>query len=114
MDIIDHSYNKPYLEMSDSVYHALLDLKKFNYTYIYHYSMTREERNFYQEGMNKIYLHYLHDLEEKNKESIIYRYFLATKETTYLENTSLKRMVIDFIAGMTDDLFLHEIEKIKE
>ena len=64
--------------------------------------------------MNKIYLHYLHDLEEKNKESIIYRYFLATKENTYLENTSLKRMVIDFIAGMTDDLFLHEIEKIKE
>lgn len=114
MDIIDHSYNKPYLEMSDSVYHALIDLKNFNYTYIYQYSMTSEERNFYQEGMNKIYFRYLHDLEEKNKESIIYRYFLATKENTYLENTSLKRMVIDFIAGMTDDLFLHEIEKIKE
>ena len=29
----------------------------------------------------------------------------------YLNNTTDKRMVIDFIAGMTDDLFIKEIEK---
>ncbi len=111
VDIIDNSYDKPYLEMSEEVYHALLDLKKFNYQYIYQKSLTDEQKNFYREGMNKIYFRYLHDLEENNKKSIIYRYFLDTKESIYLENTSFKRMVIDFIAGMTDDLFLHEIEK---
>ena len=111
MDIIEHSYDKPYLEMSEQVFHALLDLKKFNYQYIYQKSLTDEQKKFYREGMNKIYFRYLHDLETNNKESIIYRYFLDTKENIYLENTSFKRMVIDFIAGMTDDLFLHEIEK---
>lgn len=111
VDIIDNSYDKPYLEMSEEVYHALLDLKKFNYQYIYQKSLTDERKNFYREGMNKIYFRYLHDLETNNKKSIIYRYFLDTKESIYLENTSFKRMVIDFIAGMTDDLFLHEIEK---
>ena len=111
LDIIDHSMNKPYIKMSESVYKALFALKKFNKEHIYQYSMTDEERNHYREGMNKIYYRYLKDVEEKNVDSIIYQIFLKDQNDSYLESTSDKRKVIDFIAGMTDELFLREIEK---
>ena len=35
--------------------------------------------------------------------------FLNNQSQTYLETTSNKRMVIDFIAGMTDELFITEL-----
>ena len=61
--------------------------------------------------MNKIYNKYLNDITTNNKNSIIYTMFLNYQNETYLKTTSKKRMVIDFIAGMTDDLFHIEIEK---
>ena len=107
-DIINHSMNKPYIMMSDEVYQALFDLKKFNYEHIYRYSLTKEEKEIYKKGMYKIFKRYLQDIENENHKSVIYR-FLDTQSKTYLDNTSPKRMVIDFIAGMTDEMFLREI-----
>ena len=109
-DIIDHSLNKPYIEMSEEVYQALMALKDFNYQYIYQRSVTEEERKFYREGMWRIYHKYLNDIEDEHKDSLIYQIFLNQQSENYLSYTSSKRMVIDFIAGMTDDLFLKEIE----
>lgn len=112
IDIIDNSIGKNYIQLSDSVYQALVTLKKFNYQNIYNKSLTEEDRDYYFRGMNQIYSKYLEDIQKKNHQSIIYRIFLDYQDKTYLENTHPKRMVIDFIAGMTDDLFLHEIEKL--
>ena len=112
-DIIDNSYQKPYIKMSQKIYQALLKLKKFNYEFIYNRSITLEEKEKYRLGMNKIYFKYLSDLDNCSNDSIIYQYFLKNKDSIYWENTSHKRAVIDFIAGMTDDLFLREIEKIQ-
>lgn len=111
MDIIDNSIGKPYIKMSDSVYHALFSLKKFNYVNIYQKSLTSSEREFYRKGMNQIYDQYLDDIYNKKKTSIIYQVFLNYQSKEYLEKTSPKRIVIDFIAGMTDDMFFHEIRK---
>lgn len=111
-DIIDNSLGKPYIQMSEEIYKALFSLKKFNYQYIYEKSATMEEKEYYRKGMNLIYQKYLKDIKNENKESIIYQIFLNNQVDEYLKNTSDKRMVIDFIAGMTDDLFLQEIEKI--
>ena len=109
-DIIDNSYNKPYITMSEEVFTALKELKKFNAENIYSKSLTSEEIEYYRQGMNKIYTRYLNDLENNNKDSIIYKIFLNTQSEKYLEETSKKRQVIDFIAGMTDDMFHQEIE----
>ena len=35
-DLLQNSYEKPYLEFSDSIFHALKTLLEFNYKYIYH------------------------------------------------------------------------------
>ena len=110
IDIITNSMNKPYIKMSDKVYKALISLKNFNYQHIYNKSMTKEEIDYYSKGMRKIYDRYLNDLINDNKKSIIY-HFLIDKSTEYLTSTSDKRKVIDFIAGMTDEMFLREITK---
>lgn len=111
LDIIKQSINKPYIKMSEEVYKALFSLKKFNSKYIYSKSMTEEEKSYYKAGMNKIFNRYLNNIEKNNEQSIIYQIFLNNQTSTYQKETTSKRKVIDFIAGMTDDLFLSEIEK---
>ena len=111
LDIINESIDKPYIKMSDKVYNALFALKKFNNDNIYSKSMTKEELDYYEVGINKLYHIYLEDIKSNNKESIIYKIFLNHQSSEYLESTNIKRQVIDFIAGMTDDFLVREIKK---
>ena len=113
LDIIDNSMDKPYLKLSDNVYNAILLLKKFNYQYIYSKSLTKEEIEYYRLGMNNLYRNYLSDITKQNKDSIIFKIFLDYQDKSYLKETSNERKVIDFIAGMTDDFFKEEIERLK-
>ena len=113
LDIIENSLDKPYIALSDKVYRALFALKKFNSKNIYSKSMSSKDIAYYREGMNKIYHLYLNDIQNKNTSSIIYTLFLNSQSIRYLTSTSHKRMVIDFIAGMTDDMFIREIEKAR-
>ncbi|MBQ6324019.1 MAG: HD domain-containing protein [Bacilli bacterium] len=111
LDIINNSLDKPYLKMSDDVYKALFLLKKFNYEHIYSLSMTSSDKEYYRKGMNKIYDKYLNDILTNNKKSVIFKIFLNMQSDKYNKETSPKRKVIDFIAGMTDEMFLKEIKK---
>ena len=110
LDIINESIDKPYIKMSDKVYNALFALKKFNNDNIYSKSMTKEELDYYEIGINKLYHIYLEDIKSNNKESIIYKIFLNYQDKNYLESTNIKRQVIDYIAGMTDDFLIREIK----
>lgn len=111
LDIINNSMNKPYIKMSDKVYEALSNLKKFNYKEIYSKSLTKDEYNYYKTGMKKIYNVYLDEVDKNNKKSIIFKTFLNYQSDEYNINTNNKRKVIDFISGMTDKMFLREIKK---
>ena len=111
LDIINESIDKSYIKMSDKVYNALFALKKFNNDNIYSKSMTKEELDYYEIGINKLYHIYLEDIKSNNKESIIYKIFLNHQDKSYIESTNIKRQVIDFIAGMTDDFLIREIKK---
>ena len=109
LDIINESIDKPYIKMSDKVYKALFELKKFNNLNIYKYSMTKEELDYYEKNINKLYNIYLNDIKESNISSSIYQTFLLHQSKEYLESTDIKRQVIDFISGMTDDFLIREI-----
>ena len=109
LDIIKESINKPYIKMSKNVYNALFALKKFNSENIYSKSMSKEDKEYYRQGMNILFNDYLNAIETSNKNSVIFTMFLNEQDNEYLENTSKKRQVIDFIAGMTDDLFISEL-----
>ena len=110
LDIVNNSYEKGKIIISKKIYEALNKLLTFNYNHIYKISNTYQSIEYYKEGMNKIYDKYLGDLDGNNTESKIYTVFLDKREKEYIENTENKRIVIDFIAGMTDDFFLNEIK----
>ncbi len=112
LDIISNSINKPYIKLSEEVFRALTLLKKFNYANIYNYSNKKEDLALYKEKTFKLFYKYLNDLEENNRDSDIYLVFLHNMSSEYLENTSNKRKVIDYIAGMTDDYYLMRINEV--
>ena len=103
------SMDKPYIKMSPEIFNALKLLKEFNYKNIYAYSYTNEEKAYYKEGMEKIFKRYVRQLDNKEEDSNIYKYFYNSKSDEYKNNTSSKRVAIDYIAGMTDDFFMNEI-----
>lgn len=113
LDIIKNSYDKPYIKLSDDVYHAIFALKDFNYKNIYAKANSKERLKYYKDAFYKLYSKYFNDLEYTKKDSAIYQLFINNMDKKYLDNTNNKRKVIDFIAGMTDDYFIKSYEKIK-
>lgn len=113
-DIINNSLNKPYLLLSDDVYKALKDLKNFNYKHIYDKANTKEQIKKYEEMFNFLFQFFLNDLENKDKESIIYQDFLNNMNEEYKRKTKNTRIVIDYIAGMTDDYFIKQYNVCKK
>lgn len=112
LDIIKESINKPYIALSKEVYDALIKLKKFNYQYIYKKSLTDEEKEYYRQGMNILFKDYLDAIKDNNTDNIIFKLFLNNQSNKYLNDTNSKRKVIDFIAGMTDDMFMSELKRL--
>lgn len=114
IDVVENSLNKPYIKMSKDVYKAIFALKKFNYENIYSKANTKEQLEYYKNGMNAVYFEYLHDLYMENKNSDIYKFYLNNVCPRYVDETDERRIVIDFIAGMTDDYFINQIEKCSD
>ena len=111
-DIINNSYGKQYIKLSDEVYKAIVELKQFNYDNIYSKANTKEEIEYYTKGFNSLFAKYLNDIEYNNEDSEIFHDFLSSKTDTYKNNTVPKRMVIDFLAGMTDEYFISKYSNI--
>ena len=111
LDIVNNSYEQGKIIISKEIYESLNKLLDFNYANVYAKANNEETIKYYTDGMNKIYNKYLNDLENNNTDSIIYKIFLDDREE-YRKNTDNKKIVIDFIAGMTDDFFIKEIESV--
>ena len=56
---------------------------------------------------NELFDKFLNDLETNNEESSIYEAYLKYQNQKYRSNSNA-RIVIDYIAGMTDDYFMKE------
>ena len=112
MDIIKNSMDKPYITMSSKVNKAICDLKDFNYKNIYNNVYTPEEKDSIREMFRVIFNTNLSYLESGNTDESIFKTYLNEMSLDYRNNTSLARVVIDYIAGMTDDYFNKEYHKI--
>ena len=114
LDVINNSIAEDgevrFIKLSDRVYNAINDLKDFNYKYIYAKANTKEDIKRYEEMFNFLFDTYLEDLNICNRKSSIYRLFLDSMSDEY-KNSSNARIVIDYIAGMTDDYFIKEYER---
>lgn len=111
-DIISNSYGKPYIKMSDEIYKAIVELKQFNFDNIYSKANTEDAVSYYTRGFNLLFDKYLDDIIKNNENSEIYTDFLKWKNDDYKQKSGSKRIVIDFISGMTDEYFISKYNKI--
>lgn len=113
-DIIINSFEKPYLTFSDKVFNSLMQLKDWNYKYIYASNEANKHQDIVEELFNKLYYCYLKKVEKfdykidnlSQSEKNLYD-FIKQKDS----NTDIKRAIIDYIAGQTDQYFLNECEE---
>ena len=114
LDIIHNSYGKDSICLSDKMYETLLKMKKFNYTAIYDKATTPSMREEYKKMFEFLFQTFCKQIEEKETNEKIFTLFLNYKCDDYKQNTTISRKVIDYIAGMTDDYFIHEYNRLNK
>lgn len=111
-DIIKHSYKKEYIEISQESYDALKTLRSFNFKNIYQHPDLKIESKKIERSYRILFEQLLVDFEKNGKKSYLYLQFLDNKSERYMQNTPHPRMVIDYIAGMTDTHFVRILQKL--
>ena len=111
MDVIKNSMGKNYIKISPQIFKAIVELKKYNYENIYYKAYTDAEREKLKLMLNTLFTKYLDDLNKNNVESNIIKSYLNNMSEEYKNENSKERIVIDYIAGMTDDYCLNEYNK---
>lgn len=113
-DIIINSFDKPNLTFSNEVFEALMKLKDWNYKYIYASEEANKHQDIIEELFYKLYYCYL----DKAEKSINQSSNLSESEKNLHDFINkkdnladIKRAIIDYIAGQTDQYFLNECEE---
>lgn len=117
-DIITNSFGKPYLTFSDEVFNALMELKDWNYKNIYASDEANKNQDIVEKLFYKLYYCYLNkvqnwDLESNNLSQSEKNLFNFVEQKD--DDTDIKRAIIDYIAGQTDQYFLKEcVEHVRD
>ena len=110
VNIIEHSYGKPYIMMDKAHYDQMREAKRDNYELIYN---TEKVSKVIDEKvrplMQRMYLKLLSDIKSGNKSSPIFKHHIDfindnhySPRIPYLDNEP-NQIVIDYMASMTDD-----------
>jgi dGTPase len=110
-DLVSCSLGKDHVSFSEEVSQALARLKAFNHERIYMNDRVKKETPKIELMFQLLFEKYLRDLETGNRDSDVYREFLAGMSPGYQEGTPKAAVVRDFIAGMTDEYFLTQCHK---
>jgi dGTPase len=110
-DIIENSLNKNYIKLSKKVFKTLQELIEFNYKNIYKKANTAEQLEDYKVKFNKLFDLYLEHITQNKTNEDIYTLYLNDMDSSYTINNSPQRIVIDFLAGMTDNFFNYQYQK---
>lgn len=113
VDIINNSIDKDYIKMSKDVYESIKALKAFNYENIYYKATPDRQMKLYDKMFRFLFDYYLYTLKTNYRKESIYINFLNNMNEEYLKNTSDERKIIDYIAGMTDETFIAEYDRLK-
>lgn len=111
-DIIECSYDKDYISLSEECYEALKVLRQFNFKHIYINPKLKVESAKIKRSYRLLFEWLLQDLEQKQQSSYLWQHYLRKRSDRYLATTPPVQRVIDYISGMTDSFFIRTIEKI--
>ena len=107
-DVIENSFQKPYIAFSPETSIALKKLKAFNLEFIYMNLKIKSHLNTIKNMFEMLFERYLTDIEKENRQSVIFTNFLEGMSSDYTAEHSGTEIVRDFIAGMTDQYFLRQ------
>jgi dGTPase len=109
-DLIANSFEQDHLRFSEDVFRALQQLLAFNREKIYFNPRIKSELPKVKNIFCMMFDRLLQDLKQGRHESAIFRYFLRDGMKHYQETTPPERIVIDFLAGMTDRFLIDQFE----
>lgn len=112
-DIIEHSYGKDRIEMSEELFAEIRRAKAENYAKIYRSSGIEGERaEVLARAFELMYERCLDDLHKRDESSFIFRHHITRIEEqlahygrTYDWQSDPEQTVVDYIASMTDGYF---------
>lgn len=107
-DIIESSFQNPYVAFSTEVSEALNGLKLFNLERVYLNPVIKKHLRQIEALFAMLFEQYLSDIETQNRNSVIFSNFFAEMSSEYLDRNANETIVRDFIAGMTDQYFLRQ------
>ena len=108
-DLLMNSYGKPYLEFSEDTFRALKKLLEFNYEKIYNSPKKAESEARSIHMFKMLYEKYVENLSEKSGD--IYNLYYLQMNEDYTKSNKCGKIIVDFMAGMTDKFFIDQFEK---
>lgn len=110
-DVIANSFQKSYASFSPETSNVLEQLKAFNLERIYMNPRIKNHLGTIQNMFAGLFEQYLEDIENENRQSVVFTNFLEGMSSDYTENISAAEIVRDFISGMTDQYFLRRFPR---
>ncbi len=104
-DIIENSDNEK-IAYSKDVFHALKELKTFNYEKIYLNAQVKTESSKIKTMYTLVFERLVDDIISRRKDSPVLDQFIIRLDENYADEFSPAEIVRDFIAGLTDTAFL--------
>lgn len=111
-DIIQNSFDKDYIAISDQVYDSLKVLRTFNFENIYIHPKLKVESKKVKRSYRYLFETLLEDFEKNGEASYLWENYLSSKPDKYRAATKPVQLVIDYISGMTDSFFLRTLERL--
>lgn len=105
-DLISNSLDQPFIGFSEKISLALQKLKAFNYRHIYKNPVIKKHLSSIEDIFCFLFEKFMTDLEQENKQSVVFTDFLSGMSSRYRKNHSNPEIVRDYISGMTDSHFI--------
>lgn len=113
VNIVEHSYGKPYIKLDEIHFNALQMGKRENYAYIYGNGQVKHADATIKPMMREVYDKLLSNLKNGVSSPIFTHhidylnlpYYKSRRDIPY-EETEQNQIVVDYIASMTDDYFI--------
>lgn len=120
IDIVEHSYGRDRIEMSEGLFREISRAKRENYAKIYRSAGVEEEHGaMMARAFELMYERFLRDVVERDESSPIFRHHiariqraLAYYDRSYDWKSDPDQTVVDYIASMTDGYFIELATKL--
>jgi len=109
-DLLINSYGKDHLAFSGDIFKALDDLLDFNNREIYLNPAINTESDKIANMFKQLFTIFLEDLKNHNDNSAIHD-STYDMDDRYVKDTPYERMVVDYLAGMTDDFLNNQFQE---